>query len=58
MKQTTIIICLGNKVSCCGNGDDIFNEGSHQNKPAFLLLEFSCLNALIIVVKCSELSLK
>ena len=31
MKQLTtmIIICLGNKVHCCGNRDDIFNVGSH-----------------------------
>ena len=33
-----IIICLGNKVSCCGNRDDIFNEGSHQNKPEFIII--------------------
>ena len=25
-----IIVCLGNKVSCCGNRDDIFNEDSHK----------------------------
>ena len=31
MKQvkTMVIICLGNKVHCCGNRDDIFNMDSH-----------------------------
>ena len=33
-----IIVCLGNKVSCCGNRDDIFNEDSHQNKPELIII--------------------
>ena len=32
-----IIVCLGNKVSCCGNRGDTFNEGSHQNKPELII---------------------
>ena len=24
--------------SCCGNRDDIFNEGSHQNMPEFIII--------------------
>ena len=33
-----IIVCLGNKVSCCGNRDDIFNEDSHKKKPELIII--------------------
>ena len=49
-----IIICLRNMVSCRGNRDAIFHIKISRN---LLLLEFSCQNELIIVVKCSELRL-
>ena len=35
-----IIICLENKVHCCGNRDDIFNVGSHKNKPEVIIIGF------------------
>ena len=39
-----IIICLENKVRCCGNRDEIFNVGSHSNKPEVIIIGNSCLN--------------
>ena len=53
-----IIICLENKVHFCGNRDDILTWAAFKINRKLLLLEFSCLNEWISVVKCSELSLK
>ena len=33
-----IIICLENKVHCCGDRDDIFNVGSHSNIPEDIMV--------------------
>ena len=53
-----LIICLGNKVHCCGNRDDILTWAAIKINRKLLFLEFSCLNEWIIVVKCLELSFK
>ena len=45
-----IIVCLGNKVSCCGNRDDILMRTAIKISLNLLLLEFSCLNEWIIVL--------
>ena len=41
-----IIVCLGNKVSCCGNRDDIFNEDSHKPED-----QWSCKRSPAILAK-------
>ena len=33
-----ILICLENKVYCCGIRDDIFNVCSHLNKPEVVIV--------------------
>ena len=33
-----VIICLGNKVHCCGNRDDIFIVGSHKNRLEVIII--------------------
>ena len=53
-----IIICLGNKVHCFGNRDDILTLAAIKINRKLLLLEFSGLNKWIIVVKCLEFSFK
>ena len=53
-----IIICLGNKVFVVVTGMTFLMRAAIKISRNLSLLELSCLNERIIVIKCSELRLK